>query len=257
MSLNPYDSPQTPGARPELAPRKRRFTLVELLIVIAVIGVLIAMLLPMRRTAGEAARRSLCSNNLKQIGLALQIYADEHKCFPPAYTVNADGKRLHSWRTLILPYIEQKALYDKIDLSKAWDDPANKAAYDSEVSAYRCPSANAPAGQTTYLAVVAPGSCLQAAQPRRMDEISDKRDSTLIVIEVDAGRAVHWMSPSDASERVVVSIAEAKPLPHVTGTHGLFATGSTRFLTQETKPEALRAMISIAGNDDAAARNGD
>jgi type II secretory pathway pseudopilin PulG len=253
MSINPYDSPETPGQAPQ-RPR-RRFTLVELLIVVAVIGVLIAMLLPAVRTSGEAARRSMCSNNLKQIGIALRGYETDHNALPPAYTVDANGKPLHSWRTLILPYIEQKALYDKIDLSKAWDDPANKAAYDSTVSVYRCPSANPPAGQTTYLAVVAPGSCLQPARPRPMAEITDNRDTTLMVIEVDAGRAVHWMSPADASERVVLNFGQAKPQSHVTGTHGLFATGRVQFLSQETKPQSLRAMISIAGNDDA--RSGD
>jgi prepilin-type N-terminal cleavage/methylation domain-containing protein len=236
MSINPYDSPETPGQAPEKAPGRRKFTLVELLIVIAVIGVLVAMLLPNVRMSREAARRSSCSNNLKQIGIALHNYHDDYQSFPPAYTVAADGKPLHSWRTLILPYLEQKPLYDKIDLSKPWDDPANQAAYDSAVSVYQCPSANAPAGQTTYLAVVAPGSCLQPAKPRQMDEIIDGSSSTLIAMEMDLKRAVHWMSPADASEQAVLSFAEAKPLSHPRGAHGLLADGTIRFFGQDTKP---------------------
>jgi prepilin-type processing-associated H-X9-DG protein len=257
MSINPYDSPETPSQLPQRPPRKWKFTLVELLFVVGIIAVLIGLLLPLRRNASEAARRASCQNNLKQIGIALHNYHDEHQCFPPAYTVDADGKPLHSWRTLILPYLEQSALYATIDLSKPWDDPANKAAYDSNVHVYRCPSANAATGQTTYLAVVGPGSCFQAAKPRQLAEISDQHDLTLMVMEVDPGRAIHWMSPQDASQQVVLSFAEAKPLSHPGGTQALFADGSIRFLPQSIQPVALRAFITIAGNDDDAARSGD
>jgi prepilin-type N-terminal cleavage/methylation domain-containing protein len=92
----------------------RGFTLIELLVVLAIIALLIALLLPATRSARGAAHRAQCVNNLRQIILALRNYELTHKAFPPAYTVDADGRPLHSWRTLILPYIEQEALY-KID----------------------------------------------------------------------------------------------------------------------------------------------
>ena len=120
------------------------FTLIELLVVIAIIAILIALLLPAVQQAREAARRTQCKNNLHQLGLALHNYHDEYQCFPPAYTVDPDGKPLHSWRTLILPYLEHGPLYATIDLSKPWDDPANKAAYATNIQAYRCPSASFP-----------------------------------------------------------------------------------------------------------------
>ena len=257
MSINPYDSPETPGQAPAKAPGQRRFTLVELLIVVAVIGVLVAMLLPAVRTSGEAARRSMCSNNLRHIAIALRSYETDHNALPPAYTVDADGKPLHSWRTLILPYLEQKPLYDKIDLSKPWNDPANKAANETRVSTYQCPSANTPAGHTTYLAVVGPTSCLQPARPRPSAEIKDGRGSLLIVMEMDPKRAVHWMSPMDASEQAVLSFATADPLSHPGGAHGVLADGSIRFFGKDTTAATLQALISIAGKDDAAARSGD
>jgi type II secretory pathway pseudopilin PulG len=99
--------------------------LVTGLTVLAILAVVVAMLLPSVRRARPAARRSQCKNNLKQIGLALYNYEADYHAFPPAYTVDADGKPLHSWRTLILPYLDQQPLYARIDLSKPWDDPAN------------------------------------------------------------------------------------------------------------------------------------
>jgi len=255
MAVNPYDSPLTEGQPTQPAP-KRGFRLVELLIVIGVIGVLIALLLPTQRSAREAARRTQCQNNLKQITIALQNYEDVFHCLPPAYTVDADGKPLHSWRTLILPFIEQQTLYDKIDLTKAWDDPANKAAYDSVVSVYRCPSANMPETKTTYLAPVCTGSCLLAGRPRPLAEVTDKHDLTLLVFEADAEHAVHWMSPTDASDRLILTFGEARQ-SHPGGTQAAFLSGRVSFIGKQTKPAALAALITAAGNDDEVAREAD
>lgn len=174
MSVNPYQSPGTPGQAPEPARYAIRFRLVELLVVIGVIGILIGLLLPAVRTSREPARRAQCSNNLKQIAFALQNYERDFGALPPAYTVDVDGKPLHSWRTLILPYIEQKPLYDRIDLSKPWDDPANQEAFDSRIPAYDCPSrpnAGDERVKTSYLAVTAPGGCFLPQQPRALSEI--------------------------------------------------------------------------------------
>lgn len=99
-------------APPPSLKTREGFTLVELLVVIAIIGILIALLLPAVQAAREAARRSKCSNQLKQLGLALQNYHDVHKVFPhgarsPMYAPN--------WRVMVLPFMEQNALYESID----------------------------------------------------------------------------------------------------------------------------------------------
>jgi prepilin-type N-terminal cleavage/methylation domain-containing protein len=116
------------GWRFQAGRRRSGFTLVELLVVIAIIGILIALLLPAVQAAREAARRSQCNNNLKQIGLGLQNYADTNKSFPydalwgmfpnnnfNAFT-NANQLPYHyPWSTMILPFVEQKPLYDAIN----------------------------------------------------------------------------------------------------------------------------------------------
>lgn len=96
------------------------FTLVELLVVIAIIGILVALLLPAVQMAREAARRTQCRNNLKQVGLALQLYHQSHGCFPSAYFAHPDyWHPSWSWSTLTLPHLEQQPLYDALQVGQA------------------------------------------------------------------------------------------------------------------------------------------
>jgi prepilin-type N-terminal cleavage/methylation domain-containing protein/prepilin-type processing-associated H-X9-DG protein len=102
------------------------FTLVELLVVIAIIGILVALLLPAVQAAREAARRSQCQNNVKQLLLALHLFHDAHNEFPgaiePGYTGNTNSDFRHSWVPYILPHIEEQAVYDQYRWDKKWDD---------------------------------------------------------------------------------------------------------------------------------------
>ena len=127
MSADFANDPEFHDARPKAGSR-RGSRLVEVLVVLSIIAMLIALLLPATRSGRYAARRAECVNNLKQIALALHNYEQAHKALPPAYTVDANGRPLHSWRTLILPYLEQESIYRTIDLSKPWNDPANAKA---------------------------------------------------------------------------------------------------------------------------------
>jgi prepilin-type processing-associated H-X9-DG protein len=259
MRDNPYESPESEDktATPETDGARWGVRLIEMLAVVGVICVLVALLLPATRGSGEAARRIHCSNNLKQIALALRLYADEFGALPPAATVDANGNPLHSWRTLILPYLEQKRLYEKIDLAKPWDDPANAAAFESAVPFYCCLSADAPPTHTTYLAVAALGGCFRPNEPRTLSEITDGHGQVLMVIESPADDHVHWMSPTDASEEALLKFATATNLSHRNGFNAVFVDGSTRFLNAELSATRLRALISIAGNDDEAAQRSD
>jgi len=133
--------------------RQRGFTLIELLVVIAIIAILIALLLPAVQQAREAARRSQCKNNLKQIGLALHNYHDIHNVFPPGHTATdqwtnscPEGTCGHwGWGAAILPMIDQAPLYnilqvDTLTLPQATSDPNILAEMQRPLAAFRCPS---------------------------------------------------------------------------------------------------------------------
>lgn len=231
--------------------RRRAFTLIELLVVLCVIVVLIVLLFPATRgRAGDSARRVQCKNNLKQIGLALHNYHDTYGSFPPAYTVDAEGNRLHSWRTLILPYIDQAPLYKTIDLSKPWDDPVNAKARETRVYGYACPSANGKPSQTNYLAVSTSQSVFPGAEAIKIIDIKDGTSNTMMIIEVPADQAVEWMSPYDADEALLAKFTAESKESHTGGRQVLLVDGSVHFLDQKKHSgDIIHKLTTISGGD--------
>lgn len=127
--------------------RRQGFTLVELLVVIAIIGILVALLLPAIQAAREAARRMVCGNNLKQIGLAFHNHHDTYKSFPPGLRGKVGGEEGYAWSVHILPFIEQQSLYDTLDIENIDlhnSSAAAVAAKTTAIDAYRCPSDTGP-----------------------------------------------------------------------------------------------------------------
>ena len=130
------------------------FTLIELLVVIAIIAILIALLLPAVQQAREAARRTQCRNNLKQIGLALHNYLDttasviprgvNHPSGPGCCCVTDNGEVGHTIHTMLLPYMDQAPLYNRINFNVQAQNTANQAIWETPISGFVCPSAIAP-----------------------------------------------------------------------------------------------------------------
>jgi prepilin-type N-terminal cleavage/methylation domain-containing protein/prepilin-type processing-associated H-X9-DG protein len=196
-------------------PRRRPgFTLIELLVVIAVIGILIALLLPAVQRVREAASRATCTNNFKQIGLALYNYHDSFNAFPPG-RLDVTSSIHHSWEIRIFPYLEQDNLYKEYHFEVTWDNRSNDSGIlQNRVKTFLCPSAPAdhvaangrgptdypainnishpnpyihplPTADTTFVGVL--GSNVY----RRIAEITDGTSNTLMVAE-DAGRNQLW-----------------------------------------------------------------
>ena len=144
--LNPNPGPQASGYPPAAAPKSNSKRIIIIVLIVAAVlalpccGILAGLMLPAISAAREAARRVTCNQHIRQVGIAILNYESTFGSLPPAYTVDAQGNRLHSWRTVILPFMELQGLHEQIDLQKPWDDPVNAAARGTQVQAYSCPS---------------------------------------------------------------------------------------------------------------------
>lgn len=196
--------------------RRSGFTLLELLVVVAIIAILIALLLPAIQSIRERARSTQCANNLMQLGLALANYASTHTVLPPG-VVNPKGPILnmpsgyhHSWTVQILPYLGQANIYRHININRGVYDDANQTVMEVVIATYLCPS-NGFRGQSNYVgchhdveaAIDADNSGVLYLNSRvRLDEIPDGTSHTILLGEVLSGPpSLGWSSGTRATLR--------------------------------------------------------
>ena len=139
-------------------------------------------------------------NHLKDLVLGLQFYGDDHKfMFPPAYTVDANGKPLHSWRVLILPYIGQKELYRQIKLDEPWDSEYNKQFHSRDIPCFRSAGANSQGhGLTDFSMVVGPDTISNGPTGRNL--VHDIKDILYKIALVERATPVCWMDPTEITQ---------------------------------------------------------
>ena len=128
--------------------RRTGFTLIELLVVIAIIGILIALLLPAVQTAREEARKTKCANNLKQIGLAIELYEQQHEVYVTGRDTSTQWGV--SWAFRLLPHMEQTAIYESMDYRQRVDSAANAYAMRTPGATFVCPSRRSPKADRNF-----------------------------------------------------------------------------------------------------------
>ena len=214
------------------------------------IAMLIPNVPPMTRTV---ERRMQCSHKLRQINLCLHNYAATHGHFPPAFTTDATGNKLHSWRVLILPYMEHQALYSQIDLTKPWNHPVNAKFANQMPDVFQCPQRKNKPGETTYVAIIGDQTMWKPdATPVASIDINDGCSNTIAVIETDQA-AVNRMAPADLPiENIKIKKAGTTDIlssPHTGGTQVALADGSVRFVSDDTPHADLIGALTIDGGE--------
>ena len=227
---------------------------VAFLPMLAIVGVVVAMILPAVQASREAARQVECRSNLQRIGLAFKRYHDEHGCFPPAYLADENGKPMHSWRVLILPQLGEESLYAEYDFDQPWDSPQNQALADLMPEVYDCPSdLDTWGAETSYMMLVGPGRISDGPGTAKMDEITDGEGRTIVLVETTENVA-YWMEPTDLeaegiSFRVNDPASEGIQSNHSGGAHVLFADGSVHFLPDSISPADVEGLSTIGGDE--------
>lgn len=198
----------------------------------------------------QAEARIACSKKIHAIAKAIQGYKDEHGSFPPAFTQDDSGRRLHSWRTLILPYLGENALYDKMDLSQPWDSEVNRTARETMVDAYQCTCELGSNTLTSYFAVIFDGGIMTGPSQTKPEQMTDGLDNTILIVEGPPGKSISWIEPNDLSLREFLEFEwGSKMSHHVGGTHVTMADGKTFFITSSIDKQTLRAMLTASGGE--------
>ena len=224
--------------------------------------------------ARAAARRTASSNHLKQLALGFHNFHDTYGCFPPAAVIGPDGKPWHSWRVLLLPFLEEMALYKQYDFSQPWDSPKNLAVAEKMPAIFRDPAREGPpdtltdyAAITGEAAIFQPGvvtmtsaddfpACLKTAKKVGFASVTDGISRTILFATVDPARKIPWTKPEDiVLDDTFPGIGKPAGIgaihPLGDGRVGLFAfaDGSVHLIADTVDTETLRKFLTRAGGE--------
>jgi len=202
-------------------------------------------------------------NHMRQLGLALFCYHEKWGAYPPAYVADENGKPMHSWRVLILPHIEQQALYKAYDFSEPWDGPNNRKLAGNIPPIYRCPSQHGRGNltDTSYLAIVGPNTMWPGTAARKSEDVLDGEACTLLLVEA-AESGIHWMEPQDLTVEEFLSTHASDSWTPQTDIHrsdhhyyytchwnALFGDCHSQPLIAPVPADVLSALVTVDGAD--------
>ncbi len=212
------------------------------------------VLLPCMVKVRDGAAWIESASQLKTIGQAIRNYHEAYGKLPPAVVYDKEGRPLHSWRVLLLPFLEGQSLYSQIHLDEPWDSPHNKPLLEQEPQCYRVVFGGRDAvGLTHYRVFVGSGTAFER-DGLTWDDFPDGPKNTILVVE--AHEAVPWTKPAD------LSYEPDKPLPALGGLYSkpyhflcyevgrtpgfnaCFADGTIRFLSAKTDEKTIRSLIT-------------
>ena len=187
-------------------------------------------------------------NNLHQIIIAALCYENSRGTFPPAYVSDKAGQRLLSWRVLLLPMLDQVALYEQFHLNEPWDSPHNRALIPKMPQVLVSPDEPPEAGKTRYLSVRGKDTVLSGAKGVRMAEITDGTASTIAIVEVAPNAAVIWTKPDDF-EPDPKQPTKGLIAPGKNAFEAAFADGHVLMIPANVDATVLKALFTCNGGE--------
>ena len=227
--------------------RSLRALLVVMLVVIPCSWLAVAI-----HEASEAATACRSQAKLNQLQLALCNYESAHGHFPPAYIADKDGTPMHSWRVLVLPFIDEGSLHRAYNFSEPWNSPHNSKLADKMPSMFHMPSEPSSTSMTNIVAITGPGTAFPGARSTRKAEFTDGSDNTILLAEI-ADSNINWLEPRDLQVEEMSFAVNDKRKPSISssrrrGPYVVFgASIHAHQVSPSLQPEALRALTTIAG----------
>jgi hypothetical protein len=231
-----------------------RFPVVAIIVALCAILILLSKSLTATNSARSNGWKAQCVNNLRNLALALQEYETKKGHFPPPYTTDANGKPLHSWRTLILPYLEQAPIFGAIHLDEPWDSPTNRRVTQIKLDIFRCPEDTAAApNETSYVAVVGSDTVWNTTKPVGLNDIKDGLATTILLVEMKHS-GIAWAEPRDLDLDHLPPGYDKKKLLELLSNHPgyvnvAFANGSVVSLPVNLSPAEFDAMLTKSGGE--------
>jgi prepilin-type processing-associated H-X9-DG protein len=246
----------------ERRPKRRTGCWIAAILAVPLAGVVGVAFRCAVQDAREAARRSSCISNLKFVGAAVRSYQDRHGTFPPAYSVDKDGRPLLSWRVLIIDGTFDRTEIADFDQSQSWDSANNRALLDrvprgmGRCELYECPSdTRRGAHETDYLMPVGTEAISDGPHGRSLSAITAGTSYTIVAGERSAS-GVCWTEPRDLkvdemSFRLNDPTRPGFRSAHPRAVNVMMADGSVRPLNNDIDSEVLKSMVNISGGDKA------
>lgn len=186
--------------------------------------------------------------------MAVANYHDTYKCYPPPFIADADGKPMHSWRILLLPYLERNDLYQQYRFDEPWNGPNNRKLANQMPAQYALHGCEKPGNMTTnYLRVVGDTTASPAHRTIRDQDVTDGVVSTLFIVEnVDSG--IHWMEPRDLEfDSMSFTVGQPNGISSwLEPPAALSLAGMVETIPIDTRPNILRDLLTIAGHENEA-----
>jgi len=244
-------------------------TIVIILAVFLVAAVLCSgfVLLPLVSATREKGRQAACANNLKRIGQAMRQYYAKHGSFPPAYVADEQGRPVHSWRVLLLPYFQEEellSLYRQYNFKEPWNSPRNLALANRMPAVYRCPSdvqeSESGSVETSYVGITGPGTVFDGVKPENFLRPEPGKGfvplgpGNVMLVAEQSASGINWLEPRDLDvDHMSLRINDpagnainAIRSNHTHGANALMCDGQARFLEDSTDPRQLQEMMTIS-----------